>query len=167
MSRNKKHKSAPLDRRAHEEIPEDEWMAATARQLQLDRLRIDQFNDDPQLAGILADAIAGKASEFSRKVAGEVLLGAVENLTADEAEVFFKRVVTLKRNHEQLPHRNGFALFAYSRFIEETGKEPTKAKLRAFITARPEDYKDQPAAEDKKGWTRLWEQSGLFDLPGR
>lgn len=153
--------------RAHEENPDDEWMAATSRQMQLDHLRIDQFNNDPQLAGILADAIMGGASEFSRKVAGEVLLGAVENLTADEAEAFFKRVVVLKRNREQLPHRNGFAVFAYSRYIEETGKEPSKAQLRKYILARPGKYRDQPAPEDKKAWTRLWQESGLATLAAR
>jgi len=167
MSRPKKQKTAPLDMRAHEEIPDDEWMAATARQTQLDRLRVDQFNDDPQLASVLADAIMGGASEFSRKVAGEVLLGAVENLTADEAEAFFKRVVTLKRNHEQLPQRNGFAFFAYSRYIEETGREPSKPELKAYLMARRETFRETPDEEDGKGWTRLWKQSGLATLASR
>ena len=167
MSRNKKQKPAPLDMRAHEEIPEDEWMAATARQTQLDRLRIDQFNDDPQLASVLVDALMGGASDFSRKVAGEVMLGAVENLTADEAEAFFKRVVTLKRNREQLPHRNGFAFFAYSRYIEETGREPSKPELKEYLMARRETFRDLPAAEDGKAWTRLWVKSGLASLAAR
>jgi hypothetical protein len=167
MSRPKKQKTEPLDMRAHEEIPDDEWMAATARQTQLDRLRVDQFNDDPQLASVLADAILGGASEFSRKVAGEVLLGAVENLTADEAEAFFKRVVQMKRNREQLAHRNGFAFFAYSRYLEETGREPSKPELKAYLMARRETFRDLPAAEDGKGWTRLWQESGLATLAAR
>jgi hypothetical protein len=167
MSRPKKQKTEPLDMRAHEEVLADEWMAGVARQIQLDKLRVDPLNDDSQLACVLAASILGTASEYNRKVAGEVMIDAVENLTADEAEAFFKRVVTLKRNREQLAHRNGFAFFAYSRYIEETGREPSKPELKAYLMARRETFRETPDEEDGKAWTRLWKQSGLATLAPR
>ncbi|GAA5130807.1 hypothetical protein GCM10023212_41110 [Luteolibacter yonseiensis] len=105
--------------------------------------------------------------DFERQTAGDLLVRVVEKFTADQADDFFKRLISLKRNHEALPHRNGFAYLAYCRYIEATGKEPTKPQLRKYIVARPEEFKDQPSPEDKKGWSRLWKESGLFTLKER
>ena len=165
MSNPPKKRNQTFDNRAHD--TDEPHLAAVVRQSGLDKARVDPLNQDPMLACVLAGIIMRDASEHARDSAGKMLVGAVENFTADEAEAFFRRIVSLKRNHENLRHRNGFAVFAYSRFIEETGKEPTKSELRKFVVARPETFKDQPGAEDKKGWTRLWKDSGLFALPDR
>lgn len=103
-----------------------------------------------------------------RECAGALLSGAVEHFTADDAEELFGIIVKIKRTHEQVgSHANAWALAAYNDFMNEAGSEPSKVQLRKFIMARPEKYRQRPADEDKKGWTRLWKSSGLFSLPDR
>jgi hypothetical protein len=162
MAAPKKIKFPPMDLRTHDSEPDN--FAAMFRQSQINRLRVDQLGDEP-LACVLAPVILKRASAGEIELAGEMFVHMLADCTADQAEAFFKRVVTLKRNAEGLPHRNGFAYYAYARFIEETGREPSKAELKRYILARREIYRDAPGEGDKEGWTRLWIAAGLFTLP--
>ena len=194
MSRPRKNKIAPSDSRAAAGGPEltpDEWaeiqqqfgltekpmptplspeedsaLASIARQHQLDRLRVDPLGNEP-LASVFGPIILGTSTDSNKELAGDLFCKLLENGTSEMVEGFLKRVSTLKRNHEALPHRNGFAYFAYCRFVEAAGKEPTKSQLKKFIIARPEEYRDQPSPDGKKEWTELWKRSGLFTLQDR
>ena len=128
---------------------------------------VDPLGEDPLLAAKLGQVIVGWGEPTVRNLVGNFMVHVLESYSADDAENLFKRIVRLKRNSE-FHHRNKYASLAYSDYIEETGIEPTKPQLREYMMARrAEKYLDQPAAEDGKGWTRLWKASGLFALPER
>jgi hypothetical protein len=114
----------------------------------------------------LADGIEAKRQR-SRDFVGALMACAVEHFTADQAAEFFNHIVKMKLTHGGLPHRNAWAHAAYGDFINETGKEPSKPHLRKYMEARKEKYRDQPSPDDKKGWSRLWKDSGLFTLSDR
>jgi len=162
MPRPKKLRHDTPDLRATD-APDEKALAPIVRQMALNSLRVDPHGDEP-LSCILAPVIRKRGSTSDKELAGKMFVHLLENGTADQAETFFRRVMTLKRNFEQLPHRNGFAYYAYSMFIEENGFEPTKARLKKYILARPDIYKDMPRAADSKAWFRLWDESGLFAL---
>jgi len=164
-------KSKPAKNDLRTAAPEPPLMSAEeelrfsriCRQSVLDQARVDPYGDEP-LSCVFAPVILKRGAEWEKDDAGKLLVGLLESYTADQIEAFFKRVVQLKRNAESLAHRNGFAYYAYSMFLEETGREPSKRELKKYIVARREVYKVQPAPGDKKGRTNLWRDSGLFTL---
>jgi hypothetical protein len=140
---------------------------AAKRLLCVNKLLIDPLNEEPIFALMLAQLAITPDDDVFRSSLGNTMVEILEKCTADETEVLFKRIVTLKRNAEQPPHRNCYAFAAYNNFIFETGIEPTKRQLRKYMIARLEEYRDQPEPGNPKGWTRLWKDSGLFKLPER
>lgn len=163
MSRPKKIRHEQDNLRAH--IPQDEgdaWMAPMLRQSFINDLRADPFNGEP-VACVLSSVMLDRATDSEREVVGELFTNALATMTAEQLAAFFRRVEKLKSNAEQ-PHRNCYAYFAYSGFIEETGREPSKPELRKYIMARPEAFPAMPPGDDKKAWTRLWLDSGLASL---
>ena len=109
--------------------------------------------------------ILGRATDGEKRLAKELFAHVLENSTPEQAAAFFARVRRLKESAELPPHRNAFAYYAYSSFIEETGREPSKPELRKYIVARKGAFRDAPTPEDGKAWHRLWEDCGLFELP--
>ena len=161
MARPLKIKSPPEDLRAHDE--ERDNLAAIFRQAEINRLRVDPYGEEP-LACVLADVLLNRATDAEREFAARLFADAAATATADQLAAFFARVENMKRNAGQ-PHRNAAAYFGYARFIQETGREPIKPELKAYLLARPETYKGMPESDDKKAWTRLWVDCGLFTLP--
>jgi hypothetical protein len=97
---------------------------------------------------------------------GEIMTHAIQTFTADELKEFFDNIVMMKKEKE-LQHRNSYAYQAYSHFIDETDREPSKNELRNYIINRREIYRDAPSAGDGKGWTRVWDESGLDKLKSK
>jgi hypothetical protein len=161
MSRPRKRKADPPARTS----PPDEETAAWSRQHNLNALRVDPKGDDP-LACVLASVVLDRSFPSVDEVAGAMFVAVLKNPDPMVAGRFFQRVMRLKLNAD-MPHRNAYAFHAYGRFIEETGREPSKPELRAYIEARRNEFKDAPGAEDPKGWTRLWRESGLSGLATR
>jgi len=133
------------------------------RQATLDILFIDPKNSEP-LSCVFAPVILNRGSESDKATAGQILVEILAHGTAEEAGAFFKRVLTLKKESEKAPPPNSYAYYAYSRFIEENGFEPTRSRLKKYILARRSIYKVVPQADDSKAWFRVWEESGLFAL---
>jgi hypothetical protein len=159
MSRPRKLRPEPIDRRAIDE-PGETPLAHIARQAFLDELRAAPFNDEA-LATVLAGTLLGRADD-----GGELLAEAARKLSPDQLAGMFHRVSRMKNDTAQ-PHRNALAYLAYCRFIEATGREPSKPELREYLTARPEAFKGMPPGDDKKAWNRLWKDCGLFTLADR
>jgi hypothetical protein len=89
-------------------------------------------------------------------------------LPAAPAERILKNVVSIMRNLEgEGLDRRCSALVAYHNYFTDHGEEPSKSKLKAYIVADRKRYKNMPDAGDGKGWTRLWKDSGLFEMPDR
>jgi hypothetical protein len=155
MSRPRKIKTERMDSRSD---------ASFFRQNEIDRLRVDQFNDEP-LACVLAPVLLNRATDAEREFVGNLFAEVARTCTPEQLAAFFARVLKLKANVEQ-PHRNAYAYFGYARFIEETGREPSKPELKAYLLARPEVFKGMPSngADAKKQWTRLWQDCQLDQL---
>lgn len=158
MARPRKIKDERMDMRADASV-------SLFHQMEIDRARVDPFNDEP-LACILAPVLLNRATDAEREFVGNLFADAARTCTAAQLAAFFARVAKLALNAEQ-PHRNAYAYFAYARFIEATGREPSKPELKAYMLARPETFKGTPAGDEKKQWTRLWADSGLSELADR
>lgn len=141
-------------------------MASMARQHFIDKLRVDPKGDMPTISGIFGRVILDRSTDFDDDRVGKLLVKALKHPDPAVADRLFRQILKMKDNANQ-PHRNAFAYFAYTRFIEETEREPSKPELREYIEARREQYKDAPGPGDKAGWHRLWEESGLSDLNSR
>ena len=116
------------------------------------------------LAPYFARVISNRYSDGDLEAVVELLLGALQDSDLARVERFFMLIVKLKRN-EANPHRNAYAYFAYSHYLADNGREPSKAELKAYMLADGNGrYRDLPAPEDKKGWTRLWKNAGLSRL---
>jgi hypothetical protein len=165
MSRPRKRKLPPPDRRPESEGELPEHWPAVLRQKSVNQLRVDPKGDEP-LSGILGDVILCRASADDEDLAGKMFLAVLKAPDPSVAEQFFRRVMRLKLN-AVAPHRNAFAYYAYGRFIEDAGREPSKTELRAYIEARRNEFKEAPGEDDPKGWTRLWKESGLSGLATR
>ncbi len=160
MSRPRKRKGEPRD---NQSPPED---GGTIRQAVIDTLKVDPKGDEA-LACVMASIVLNRPySAPDEELAGKCFVAAMKHPDPAVASRFFQRMLRLKLNAES-PHRNAFAYYAYSRFIDEAGREPSKPELRAYIEARRNEFKDAPGAEDPKGWTRLWKESGLSELATR
>ncbi|RYD84550.1 MAG: hypothetical protein EOP84_05180, partial [Verrucomicrobiaceae bacterium] len=99
---------------------------------------LPKSKNSPKLAEALRP-LAGTIDarmKIDREEVGAFMACAVEHFTADQASDFFAQVVEMKRNHEREVHRNAWAQKAYSDFIEETGKEPSKPQLKGFMQTR-------------------------------
>ena len=169
MARPKKIKSPPTDNKidtSDKTPPEDlAWMNPLSIQGAIDRLRVDPFNDEP-LACVLAPVLLDRATDAERESVGNLFAEAVRICTPEQLSGFFSRVAKMAENVKQ-PHRNARAYFGYARFIEETGREPSKPELKAYLLARPEIYKGMPADDAKSQWTDLWRDCGLLHLADR
>lgn len=162
MSRPRKPTREPVDTRT--DVEPGDHLARVGRQFFLNELRTDPLGDEP-LACILGPVILRRATDGEKQLAKELFTHILETGTAEQVTAFFARVRRLKESAELPPHRNALAYYAYSSFIEETGREPSKPELRKYIVARREIFKGAPAPEDGKAWHRLWEDCGLFELP--
>jgi hypothetical protein len=166
MSRPKKTRTPQDNLRAHLDPQEDDaWTAEIARNAALETLRVDPYNSEP-IACTLAPVLLDRASDSEKKMVGELFATALAKMNADQLAAFFRRVEKLKVASEQ-PHRNFAAYLAYERFIKTTGREPSKPELKQYIIARPESFKAMPPEDDKKAWTRIWDESGLSSLSAR
>jgi hypothetical protein len=161
MARPRKIKTPPADLRADLSTPETVGLFA---QMAIDTARVDPFNEEP-LACIFGPVLLGRATAAEKKFVGE-LCAEVLATAPEKAPAFFARVAKMAANIEQ-PHRNAYALYGYARFIAETGKEPSKRELREYLLENPKVFPGMPAGDgsDKKGWDRLWKDSGLSNLP--
>lgn len=145
------------------------WIAEHFRERNIDwieaSIRVDPLNDDSEMALWLGRLICGIRDEDEERHLGRNLfIRAVAELTADEAEAMFERIVKLKRNYEGFRHRNAWAYLAYRNFMSEFEKEPTKRELKSFILSRPGIYQEAPQKEDFKAWERMWDGAGLHEL---
>lgn len=138
-------------------------LARISRQSAINTERVDPHRDEP-LACILGGVILGRSTADEKDLVGKLFTHILETATPEHARQFFARVLELKKSAAMPAHRNAFAYYAYSNYIEETGREPSKAELRKYIMARREIYKDAPGPEDGRGWTRVWKAVGLSDL---
>ena len=71
---------------------------------------------------------------------GELVTYAMKNYSCDELKEFFDNIVMMKRQSEQT-HRNSYAYYAYSNYIEAYGIEPSKSALRDYIIDHRRKYK--------------------------
>ena len=138
-----------------------------ARNNTLGSLLVDPSSQEP-LARTFAPFIVGIFTSDNERLlveraTGELLARALRILPSDELGEFFKMLCRLKKNLEA-PRRNLFAFLAYAMFSDENGREPSKPELKAYILQHKDIYRDKPDAGDGKGWTRVWKQSGLFNL---
>lgn len=143
------------------------WL--TIRSIESAMVALDPMNNHPELCAKLVRVIAGDAGrEEETTPEGQFLIDVVANKTADEAERIFAGIVEMKRERESgHRHRNSWAYLAYAAFMDATGREPSKAELRKCIEAQRDTFKDAPGADDGKGWTRVWEDCGLSNLPDK
>lgn len=158
MARPRKNKTEPMDKRADASL-------SLFHQLEIDQARVDPFNDDP-LACVFAPVLLNRATDAEREFVGNLFSSVLATCTPEQIVDFSARVAKLAANAQQ-PHRNAFAYWGYARFIEETGREPSKPELKAYLIARPETFKGMSPADDKKAWTRLWLDCGLSKLADR
>jgi len=100
------------------------------------------------------------------KSMGAMLCGFMRDMGADNLQNFFDAIIRMKRETEFL-HKNAFAYYAYSNYIEAYGVNPTKNALKNFILDHPRKYKDAPNPDEKSGWTRLWKSVGLEKLKSK
>jgi hypothetical protein len=111
--------------------------------------------------------ITGAASDHERQQAAREYLENLEKMTPEEMKDFFNLILTYKAQFANLRSRVFFAVKAAYDYEAMTGREPSKPELKAFILANRGKYKDAPSAEDGKGWTDLWKNSGLASLANR
>jgi hypothetical protein len=163
MSRPQKIKAEGIDRRAIDEP--GETLAHIGRQSFIDELRADPFGGEP-LAGVFGALLLGRATDNQKTFAGNLIADVIATTNAEQLAAFFDRVAKMKRTAEQA-HRTARAYLSYCRFIEATDREPSKAELKNFLSARPSEYPGMPPEDDKKAWTRLWQDAGLQTLPPR
>jgi hypothetical protein len=97
---------------------------------------------------------------------GAMLCGMMRDMSADSLQSLFDAIIRMKRNSDFL-HRNSYAYYAYCKYLEAYGTEPTKYALKTYILEHPRQYKDAPSEDDKTGWTRLWKAVGLENLKSR
>ena len=164
MSRPKKRKSAaPGDMRLA--VADGGELAASElgmAQALIDTLRVDPAREHP-LACVLGSVILNRSTASDDELAGKLFVAALKASDPTVAARLFRQVIAMKEAAAQ-PHRNAFAFFAYVRYIEEAGREPSKPELRQYIEARRDVFRDAPGDEDKAGWARVWKASGLADL---
>jgi hypothetical protein len=144
----------------------EEYLASMSwhRQREVDRLIVDPHRDEP-LACMFSDHILSRENSNNATI-GKFFHDVLSKLDSEKLELLFKRIVNLKKNAESRG-RAAYAYYAYSSFIDETDREPSKMELKKYIIARREIYKESPSSDDAKGWTRLWKACGLFDLAER
>lgn len=140
--------------------------AAAEREWESDRLRTDPYNDEPELAAMMAGLIQGRANHIEMGHIGFWLAQQIAKSTAEQNKDLFKRIIALQVNAENLPTRNNYAVLAYNDYFQDVGLKPTKQKLRKYML-KPENQKKYPLHPEKeqgKSWHRLWEDSGLFAM---
>jgi hypothetical protein len=121
--------------------------------------------------GIFGPLLLGDATPEARSLAGDYLCHIIEHGSVEAIEETFRDLRKLKERAELLKSggkapRSASAYYAYSNFIEEQRREPTKAELRRYILARPKRYGDFPPASADSDclWTDIWKDAGLLDL---
>ena len=146
----------------------DQWCMVAKRFGHLQLAILDPMNEDPELAGLLMPAMVKDFPAISEKAMGEINRLFIEILgaTADSAESIFKRILKLMRNRENRDRRS-YALMAYHHYFTDHGKEPSKPQLKTYINENRRTFNDMPLVGDGKGWTRLWEEAGLYGMAGR
>jgi hypothetical protein len=166
MSRPRKTKRDPADFRTPLET-DLEGLDILFKQLCINELRVDPYGEEP-LAGVFAPVLLNRATKQEHAFFNELLGEATKTLAPFplKLKAFFARISKLASNVEQ-PHRNAFVYYGYSRFIEETGREPSKNDLKNYLLEDTQSFKGLPPSDDKKAWTRLWSETGLSSLLSR
>ena len=115
-----------------------------------------------------ARIITGDADEYDKRKAGDEYVQNLSSMNTAELKEFFELVLNYKAQVEEKGsshiHRAVKAFYDYDAL---TGKLPSKPQLKAFILANPEKYQVTIPADDKKAWTRIWADSGLYRLGAR
>lgn len=135
-----------------------------------DRLKL--FSIDPTNSDAWAHSIGPVFYEDEThndfKVASTIIGVFIQQSPLTVVEELFSRILAMKRKSEAAANgdrgRLALALLAWTAFVEEFGFSPRKRKLKSYILAAPSLYPSMPDMGDTKGWTRLWEDSGLQDL---
>jgi hypothetical protein len=125
----------------------------------------DPFSDEKMPAKAFGYTLTVNDTESDESM-GAMLCEFMRDMSADELQKVFDAIIRMKRKAEFL-HRNSFAYYAYSNYIEAYGVEPTKHALKTYILEHPRKYKDAPSPEDKSGWTRIWKAIGLETLKSK
>jgi hypothetical protein len=150
-------------KKAQMEMNQDDWnRAATfSRESELETLIVDPFHEFPHLASILSKFIVGRPDNDGFDI-GQLM----RKCSSDQLHSLLGSIGKMKEKSENY-ERTAYAYYAYSNFIKESDREPTKPELKKYIVANRSIYKVAPDVGDGKGWTRLWKSSGLFSLSER
>lgn len=157
---------------------EEARLRSVAHKYFLQLLKHDPLNEDP-LTAVFAGVISGEVSDADEKLVGSLWVKVMKTGDPERIKDLACKIARLAENAKH-PRRAFHAYQAYVDFIEATEREPSKRELKKFILARSnqsEDFKrgrdrkvrymDMPAEEDKKAWTRIWHDSGLFGIRER
>lgn len=172
--RPKKNAAAqPTDRRTSDKLG---WLPRWGEETRKDNFRHLLLDPKGEKLGadIFGPLLLGDADEGARTAAGNFMSHVIEHGSIQAIDEVFRDIRRLKeraetmRNGGEVP-RPAQAYYAYSSFIEETGREPSKKELKYYICARPERYKGFPPedAEASALWTQIWEDAGLKHLHSR
>jgi len=174
--RPKKNAAKP-SRRTSDELG---WFPNWGRETRKDNFRKLLLEPQGEKLGgdIFGPLLMGDATTDARKLAGEFLCHVIEHGSIQAIDEVFRDIRKLKERADAM--RNGGkaprvaqAYHAYSAFIEETGREPTKKELRIYICERSERskradglkrYKGFPPEDASDQWSPIWEDAGLKHL---
>lgn len=161
--------SRPKKARAHvESLPPDSGSIGSLEQDSL-RRHADPHKDlSPFMLDSLGEILGRDDTSAKAKAqAGAWLISLIRNLDLKSCESMFSAILRTKENLSLGQSRQSYALSACADFIRETGRPPSKPELKEYILARTSKYRDYPAAQDGKGWTRLWKEVHLDGLSPR
>lgn len=130
---------------------------------------------NPLAVTLFSGLMTGTATPALREFAGKGLARIIEEMPSSTIVDIFADIVKMKRAAElraesgEAAHRNARALQAYNEYRRLFGQDPSKPVLKAFIHKNPAAYgTGWPGRKaDPKGWTRIWEESGLSRLDDR
>lgn len=147
-------------------VPPPPWDDSTLEQIRdnLAILRVDPTHSNhEQMNSAIVRTIAGEFgfSDFIGAYVADLLL----EWDHDTAETVFKDILRMKKQVEELPHRNHVAYVAYLDFLTEFGFQPTRQKLLRFIDEQPAKYPvllNEPTTG--KTWWKMLFDAGLSRL---
>lgn len=137
--------------------------------LESKRRHADPYNDlVPYFLGPLATILTQKVDldreDDPHTETGSWLITMIKLLSPEDCKKMFASILKAKENAIAPPSRQSHCLRACAEFIREVERPPTKPELKKYILARADQFADMPSEDDKKGWTRLWEDTNLDGL---